>query len=262
MYKVCLTNDDGPLSRGLVALANRLSETVDLTLIVPDGQRSATGKGLTLNRPLRVNEMHQSGNYRIITHDGTPADSVVLAPWFLEKIDLIVSGINAGGNLGYQSLLTSGTVGAAYEATMKGYPAIAVSMEADPQEWFNQAGSAGDFEAASCITRDVVLRVLEHRLPKGIDFLNLNFPSEIGPDAKIVITRPARVRMRNDVDERVDPHGRKYYWFVGVEVEPDPGTDAYVVLHEKNISISPITIDGTTERHLETLAWFMGLKET
>ncbi len=253
MYKVCLTNDDGPQSRGLLALAADLCRVCDLTVIVPDGQRSATGKGLTLNRPLRTNEITIQRDYRMITHDGTPADSVVLARWFMERIDLFVSGINAGANLGYQSILTSGTVGAALEAALNGYAAIAASMEAGPQDWFNQHGSDGDFERASSVVRELALRVLRRGLPEGVDVLNLNFPTLLSPDVELRVTRPARARLRNDINERTDPHGRKYYWFVGVEVEPLPGTDAFVVLRENNISVSPLTIDGVSHESLSTV---------
>ncbi len=250
MYKVCLTNDDGPQSRGLLALAAELCRFCDLTVIVPDGQRSATGKGLTLNRPLRTNEIRLNRDYRMITHDGTPADSIVLARWFMDRIDLFVSGINAGANLGYQSILTSGTVGAALEAALNGYTAIAASMEAGPQEWFNQHGSDGDFERASQVVRDIALRVLKEGLPQGVDVINLNFPTHLPSDVKLKVTRPTQARLRNDINERIDPHGRKYYWFVGVEVEPLPGTDAFVVLRENNISVTPLSIDGVVEEYL------------
>ncbi|NWF97229.1 MAG: 5'/3'-nucleotidase SurE [Candidatus Thorarchaeota archaeon] len=256
MYKTCLTNDDGPHSRGLLALAESLAEVCELTVIVPDGQRSATGKGLTLNRPLRATETTAKG-YRMIMHDGTPADSVVLAPFFMEQIDLFVSGINAGANLGYQSILTSGTVGAAMEASLKGYKAIAASMEAGPQDWFNQTGAGGNLGRAARITCDVAIRVLKHGLPDGTDILNLNFPCHLEEEAPLVVTRPTRVRMRNEVDQRTDPHGRKYYWFVGVEVEPEPGTDAHVVLKENGVSISPLRINGIAEEHLEAVRRFL-----
>ncbi|MEM2141959.1 MAG: 5'/3'-nucleotidase SurE [Candidatus Thorarchaeota archaeon] len=257
MRSICVTNDDGPHSRGLLALVNSLSRIAAVTVIVPDGQRSATGKGLTLNRPLRMREIERSDGYRFLIHDGTPADSVVLASHVMERIDLVVSGINAGGNLGYQSLFTSGTVGAAYEAALRGHPAVAVSMETTPDEWFDHAGGGGDVETASRITADIVARVLRFGLPEGIDLLNLNFPSTLTKDTKIVVTRPTRVRHHNRIDARVDPYGRRYFWFVGEEVEPLPGTDAHVVLKMGDISISPIVVNGVHEDNLEAALEFI-----
>ncbi|MHA2034755.1 MAG: 5'/3'-nucleotidase SurE [Candidatus Thorarchaeota archaeon] len=258
MYRVCLTNDDGPHSEGLIRLAEVLARVVDLVVIVPDGQRSATGKALTLNRPLRAQETAREG-YRLITHDGTPADSVVLADWFARVVDLFVSGINAGANVGYQSMLTSGTVGAALEAALKGYPAIAVSVEASPSEWFNHEGSDRDYDRICKIVKDIVMLVLEKGMPQEVDVININFPCHVSKDTEIRITRPTRVRMRNEVVERIDPHNRKYYWLKGIEVKPLPGTDAYAVLKEGNVSISPIRISGATGESLRRLKEFLGL---
>ncbi|MCF2136259.1 MAG: 5'/3'-nucleotidase SurE [Candidatus Thorarchaeota archaeon] len=258
MHKVCLTNDDGPQSEGLLALAETLSEVVELTVIVPDGQRSATGKALTLNRPLRATEI-KSDRYRLITHDGTPADSVVLADWFAKDTQLFISGINAGANVGYQSMLTSGTVGAAMEAALKGFPAIAVSVEASPSEWFNHQGSECEYEQICAIIRDITLKVLEHGMPKNVDVININFPGAITATTQIEIASPTRVRMRNEIVERIDPHGRKYYWLKGIEVEPAPGTDGYALLKNNNIAISPIRISGADEEIIDTLRQFLDL---
>ncbi len=115
-YTICLTNDDGPNSTGLQNLAIAIAKEFKLVVVVPDGQRSATGKSLTLNTPLRVVRRKTIDGIELYTHSGTPADSIVVAKSMFDDIDLIVSGINSGANLGYQSMLTSGTVGAAFEA--------------------------------------------------------------------------------------------------------------------------------------------------
>jgi len=257
MKLVCLTNDDGPYSIGLQKLAEKISETQDLVVVTPNAQRSATGKSLTLNRPLRVLEDHEINGYRLVTHDGTPADSVVLADSMLEEIDLFVSGINAGGNLGYQSLLTSGTVGAAIEAALKGYPALAVSMEAAPDDWFNPNGPRRSYEIVCDITMTVISKILKKGLPSGVDLLNLNFPCEVNKDTTIEITRPTRVRMRNEVEERIDPHGRAYYWFRGIEVDGKEGLDVHAVLEKEKASLSPIVLDCISEKHIQNLRSFM-----
>ncbi len=257
-YKVCLVNDDGPQSEGLLSLADTLSEVVDLTVIVPDGQRSATGKALTLNRPLRATELKRE-KYRLITHDGTPADSVVLADWFAKDTQLFISGINAGANVGYQSMLTSGTVGAAMEAALKGFPSIAASVEASPDDWFNHQGSECEYDKICEIIRDIALQVLKRGMPPGVDVININFPGNVSESTQIEVVRPTRVRMRNEIVERIDPHGRKYYWLKGIEVEPAKGTDGYAILVSKNIAISPIRISGADDESIETLKKFLDL---
>ena len=257
MHKICLTNDDGPYSNGLLKLAERLSKMSDLTVIVPDGQRSATAKSLTLNRPLRVNKAKVANGYTLITHNGTPADSVILATHFMQQIDLFVSGINAGGNIGYQSMLTSGTVGAAFEASLKGYPAIAVSMEANPTDWFNPDGSERDFGVACDIIANLAVKVLEKGLPDGIDALNVNLPCEVTVETEVEVTRPIRVRMTNTIDARVDPHGREYFWIKGTELNGDQGDDMHSVLEQNRVSVSPIVIESVTEEDLVKIRQFI-----
>jgi 5'-nucleotidase len=256
LYRVCLTNDDGPQSTGLQKLATALKKHMDLVVVIPDSQRSATGKALTFNRPLRVTE-HDTKEYRLILHDGTPADSVYLARTFSEKVDLFISGINTGANVGYQSMLTSGTVGVVMEAAIHGFPGIAVSRVAQSQDWFNSTGAQYDCEQECKIIVDLAKRVLGKGLPKSIDALNLNFPSELTDESAIVVTRPTRVRMQNDLVRRVDPQGSPYYWVRGIETDPEPNTDVYEVLKNKNISLSPIIIEMVRDSELEALREFL-----
>ncbi|MFW9844578.1 MAG: 5'/3'-nucleotidase SurE [Candidatus Thorarchaeota archaeon] len=257
MYRVCLTNDDGPRSDGLLRLAEKLSREVQLFVVVPDGQRSATGKALTLKRPIRITEQHEKNGYSFVSHDGFPADSVILGEAFYKDIDLFISGPNTGANVGYQSMLTSGTLGAAFEAAIKGIPSIAVSRQATPQEWFDAAGSTNDCEKVCEITKNLAMKVLAKGMPDGIDLLNLNFPSDISDTSKLVITKPTKIRMHNEVERRVDPNGRPYYWYLGIESDPPVDTDAHEVFVKKNIALSPVILEWIKESHLESLKQFM-----
>ncbi|MHA2072884.1 MAG: 5'/3'-nucleotidase SurE [Candidatus Thorarchaeota archaeon] len=257
MQKVCLTNDDGPFSSGLLKLAETLDSHVDVVIVVPDGERSASGKALTLNRPLRVKKVKSKNGFEMITHDGSPADSVILARCLIDDIDLFVSGINAGGNLGYQSMLTSGTVGAAMEAALMGFPAIAASLVVEPSEWFNSADKERDYARICEVIRDIVLRVLRKGLPSGIDALNLNFPSSVSESSKLVVAKPARVRISNELDKRMDPHQSPYFWIKGIHNDPSRGSDADIVLNNGNISLSPIIVESATEDDLAALNDFM-----
>lgn len=252
-----MTNDDGPRSEGLLKLAEVLSADVELFVIVPDSQRSASGKALTLTRPIRITEQHDMNGYSFVSHDGAPADSVILASSFYEDIDLFVSGPNTGANLGYQSMLTSGTVGAAFEAALQGIPAIAVSRQASPQEWFDSTGTMQDCTDICGITKELVMRVLKKGMPKGIDLLNLNFPVQLSPDSKIVIAKPTKIRMHNEVERRLDPNGRPYYWYLGIEKDAMEGTDAYEVSVNNNISLSPVKIEFIHDEDIESLKKFM-----
>ena len=257
MYKVCLTNDDGPRSEGMLKLAEVLSKVVELIVVVPDGQRSATGKTLTLKRPIRITEKHDKNGYQFVTHEGAPADSVILAQAFYDDIDLIISGINSGANVGYQSMLTSGTVGAAFEAAIRGLPAIAVSRQATPIEWFEATGADGDCERMCEMTKDLVMKVLERGMPEGIDMLNLNFPSKLTGNSELVVTIPTKVRMHNEVEERTDPNGRPYYWYLGIERDPPSKSDAHEVFVKGNVSLSPVILDWIGEKEVKILEEFM-----
>ncbi|MFQ5834122.1 MAG: 5'/3'-nucleotidase SurE [Candidatus Thorarchaeota archaeon] len=257
MSTVCLVNDDGPQSVGLLKLAEALADSVSLTVIVPDGQRSGTGKALTLDRPIRITERTDHGKFSLIAHDGLPADSVVIALSMIEQIDLFVSGMNAGANLGYHRMFTSGTVGAALEAALQGYPAIAVSLAAPPEYWFTNMKEDDDLERICDLTRSLVERVLERGLPSGIKALNVNYPKSLSPNSGFVVSNPTTVAIVNRLEERKDPYGGSYYWIRGGEVESRVSGDALEVLERGNISISPIMIQGVRNEDIENLRRFL-----
>ena len=257
MYSIVLANDDGPHSEGLLELARRLDELYDLTVVVPDAQRSATGKALTFNRPLRVTQRERDDGLKFIIHDGSPADSLILALSFVKRIDLCIAGINSGANIGYQSMFTSGTVGIVLESALQGIPGIAVSKVTDPREWFCDTTTGMDYRFECNMTLDIAQKVLEKGLPEGIDALNLNFPLKMTSDSKIIITRPTRVRMSNEIEKRVDPNESPYYWIRGVQNPSPQGTDADVVLNNGDASLSPIVIETCGDSEIDQLKHFM-----
>jgi 5'-nucleotidase len=210
-----------------------------------------------LKRPIRITEKHDKFGYQFVSHDGAPADSVILAQAFYEDIDLVISGINSGANVGYQSMLTSGTVGAAFEAAIRGLPAIAVSRQAIPSDWFGATGANGECEKMCKITKDLVMKVLQKGMPEGIDMLNLNFPRNLADNSKVVVTIPTKIRMHNEVEKRTDPNGRPYYWYLGIEKDPQPKSDAYEVFVNGNISISPVILNWIGAREVKKLEEFM-----
>lgn len=247
---ILVTNDDGVQAPGLLALANALDGLGKITILAPDRNWTASGHVKTLERPLRVRSVTLADGRPALTTDGAPADCVALALLGVipEPIDLIVSGINNGENIG-QDLTYSGTVTAAMEAVIAGLPGIAVSQQRPPGN-----GAEIDFTTAAAAARQVVERFLRYGIPPGV-LLNVNVPYL--PDGKphgIQITRQGQRIYRDALVKRLDPRDRPYYWIGGEAPTgvPEPGTD-YGALAEGYISVSPIQLDMTAYPVLETL---------
>jgi 5'-nucleotidase len=241
---ILVTNDDGVDAAGLSADAEAMAALGEVFVVAPDGNRSANSHALTLERPLRATELKPNW----FSCDGTPADCVHLALNGLlrdRRPDLVLSGFNQGGNLG-QDITYSGTVMAAFEATLIGVPALAASVDA-----------RGDFEfsgvawAATVVAREV----LAHGLPRAT-LLNMNAPSL--PPARLkgirLTTQGQRV-YGDEIQERVDPRGKKYYWIAGQELgfEPIAGSDM-VAVREGYVSLTPLSCDMTDHKFLREMA--------
>lgn len=241
--KMLVTNDDGIAAPGIKALAEALKELGDVTVVAPDRERSAVGHSLTLHSPLRVFEL-RDGWYAV---DGTPTDCVNMGIHSLlpYKPDLVVSGINHGGNMG-DDITYSGTVAAAMEANLMGIPALAVSLAT--------FGPTGHFSDAARVAVHVVREILRQGLPTDT-FLNLNVPNLPYGDIKpIRITRQGKRSFVGKIVDKTDPRGRKYYW-IGSE-EPsfldEEGTD-FNAVGNGHASITPLHLDLTNHRAMETL---------
>ena len=237
-----LTNDDGVSSPGLSALADSLQVFGRVVIVAPDRNRSAIGHALTLESPLRAEEISPD----IFAIDGTPTDCVNLGIHGLlkEMPDLVVSGINRGGNLG-DDITYSGTVCAALEATLMGVPAFAVSLNCENF-------LADELQTAADFARHLAGQVLEHGLPDDT-FLNVNVPSGVVTGA--LLTRQGKRRYGDVVIRKKDPRGRSYYWIGGGDLgfEDIPGTDCNA-LHAGKISVTPLHINLTNDESLDTLA--------
>ncbi len=233
---ILVCNDDGIFSPGIRALAEVSSEFGDVEIIAPDRQQSAVGHAVTVSTPLRSRSFQIDGRFNGQAVSGTPADSVKLAHDQLmkRKPDLVVSGINHGSNAGI-NILYSGTVSAATEGTILGYPSIAVSCT----DYDEDADLSGAREAA----RRVIRFVFNQGLPKGIT-LNLNVPA--GPLKGIKWSRQANSRYVEEFEGRVDPNNRSYYWMTGKLELLDEGDDLDVNVLEKGYaSLTPIQYDMT-----------------
>lgn len=236
-----VTNDDGIFSPGIQVLARELSILGRVVVVAPDRERSAVGHSLTLHSPLRSEEI-QPDQHAV---DGTPTDCVNLGIHGLigARPDIVVSGINKGGNIG-DDLTYSGTVAAAMEATLMGVPSIAVSLE-------SKSFKPDDFVPAARFAVSLTIKVLDKGLPSDT-YLNVNVPS--GAPKGVLCTRQGKRRYAESVIEKVDPRGRKYYWIGGGDLGfvEEKGTDAHAV-HNGYISVTPLHLDMTNHRSIDQI---------
>ena len=253
---ILVTNDDGVMAPGLLALVQELRSIGQVTVLAPDRNWSASGHVKTLDRPLRIKEVQLADGTAALASDGAPSDCVALAVLGIlpEKIEMVVSGINSNANLGHD-VTYSGTVTAAMEAAIWDLPGIAISLEI-PEE---PAGLI-DYGPAARIARQVAASVSRRGLPKDI-LLNVNVPFLPAEEIKgIKITRQGLRVYRDLLVVRTDPRGRPYYWIGGDAPTgvPDEGTD-FGALAEGFVSITPLHLDLTSYRALEDLqSWNWG----
>lgn len=240
---ILLSNDDGYRAPGLLALIEALRPLARLTVVAPERNRSGASNSLTLDRPLHLRQVDVDS----FMVDGTPADCVYLALSTVceGRPDLVVSGINAGENLG-EDVLYSGTVAAAMEGALAGLPAIAVSLASHAAE--------PDFAAAAAGAAQFVRRLREAGLPRG-SLLNVNFPADSSA-SQTIVTRLGRRHRDAGCIRQADPHGRPVYW-IGPSGSPGfdagPGTDFHAV-SSGHVSVTPLQTDLTAYAGLEEVA--------
>lgn len=238
--RILLTNDDGYTSEGIQVLADTLDALAEVWVVAPNSEQSGVSHALTLDRPLRVERL---GSRRFAV-DGTPTDCVTLAISNLmadSPPDLVVSGVNFGGNMGVD-VHYSGTVSAAFEGVILGYPALAVSQ---------QRGEGFEFHMASAYARRLARWILENGLPPDT-LLNVNVP--IGEPKGVKLTRLGVRRYTEGVIEQTDPRGRTIYWIGGGEPiwEAIPSTDFHEVA-SGFVSVTPLHLDMTGFGFLDAL---------
>jgi 5'-nucleotidase len=240
---ILISNDDGYMAEGIRVLADVMRELGDITVVAPDRNRSGASNSLTLENPLRLNEVEQ-GVYRV---EGTPTDCVHLAITGLleDEPDFVVSGINAGANLG-DDVLYSGTVAAAMEGRFLGLPAIAISLT-------DHNGT--HFETAAWVAKRLVSKLKHSKLPADT-ILNVNVPDlPIDQITGIESTRLGHRHKAEPVIKEVDPRGRPVYWVgpAGEEQDAGPGTD-FDAIRRGAVSVTPLQIDLTRYDALEGVA--------
>jgi 5'-nucleotidase len=248
--RILLSNDDGYQARGLRVLAEHLARLADITVVAPDRNRTGASNSLTLETPLRVEQVQPNVYYV----NGTPTDCVHLAVTGLldREPDMIVSGINHGANLG-DDVIYSGTVAAAVEGRFLGLPALAVSLV---------LGSGQHFETAAAVTRRLIEHMIAQPIPPETIF-NVNVPDlPLGEILGYEITRLGYRHKSEPVIKALDPKNQPIYWIgaAGPEQDAGPGTDFHAVANGR-VSISPMKIDLTDHKSLAPLRdWLHALR--
>jgi 5'-nucleotidase len=255
VLRVLLTNDDGIDAEGLLALRRELAalRDVELAVVAPDGNRSATARSITFRRPLWVTEVPFEDGSHGFSCDGTPVDCVRLAALGLIdgfKPDVVIAGINHGANLG-DDITYSGTVAAALEGVMLGVPAIAVSQQSQTGEMDFRLGHVFDFATAAAFAARVVDQLDEVPLPEGT-LLNINVPGAAPKGVEV-----ARLGKRIYRDELLlveEEDGRRRFRVYGDSPvhEDEPGTDLSAVA-EGRIAVTPLHFDLLAAHGLDEL---------
>ncbi|MEW5938215.1 MAG: 5'/3'-nucleotidase SurE [Chloroflexota bacterium] len=248
--RILVTNDDGVQAPGLLALAQAMKKLGKVTVFAPDRNWSASGHVKTMDRPLRVRETTLADGTPAYSSDGAPSDCVALALLGLldDEVDVVVSGINPNANIGHD-VTYSGTVTAAMEAVINGIPGIAVSVDS-PENHKEKL----DYSVAASVARHVVKRVIKGELPKGV-VLNVNVPYLVEGEIKgYMVTRQGLRLYRDELDRRLDPRGKPYYW-IGGEAPTgvdEPGTD-FGALRAGYVSVTPLQLDLTHHKMMDVL---------
>ena len=260
MLNVLLTNDDGIGAEGLEAMRRALVALpgVNLAVIAPDGNRSATARSITTNRPLWVEEVGFADSSTGYAIDGTPVDCVRLASLGLIEdfqTEVVVSGINHGNNLG-DDITYSGTVAAALEGLVLGLPAVAVSQQL-PGSDRKPPTQPLHFDYAAGFVARLVQRLGEVPMPSGT-LLNVNVP--VGTPSGVEVARLGKRVYRDELTlerEESGPPPRRRYWIYGHDpgFHDDPGTDLAAIAAGR-VAVTPLHFDLTYGPGVESLRSF------
>lgn len=249
MLKILISNDDGIHANGIQTLAAKLSQNHEVYVVAPDRERSATGHALTLHKPIRIEEVDLSFPVaKAYSVSGTPSDCVKLALNALldVEIDVLVSGINHGPNLG-SDVIYSGTVSAALEGAIHGIPSIAVSL-------VNGFEKMADFSHGAEFINQFLPTAMKVGIPAK-SILNINIPAvSLHHFAGIQIAELGTRMYTDSYEKRIDPRGGVYYWLAGEIIETGEADDSDVEAIRNNmVAISPVHYNLTNYNALTLL---------
>lgn len=250
--RILLTNDDGILAPGLLALYRELRNLGQVDVVAPESVQSAAAHSITVRYPIIARPLHVGGEFHGYSVEGSPADCVKLAFHAVldRKPDLVVSGINAGANAGVH-VLYSGTVAAAAEGAIQGCPAIAVSLEYSDELNFTRAAK---------LSIHVIRSILDHGIEPG-DLVSINIPDlREGWPLGIRVASQSITPYAESFEQRTDPNGRPYYWLSAKslrETLEHEDTDLRAVL-DGYICVTPLKVNLTDRarlQHMRSWKW-------
>ncbi len=245
---ILIVNDDGIAAPGIRVLIRLMNQLGDIIVVAPDKPQSGMSHAITLESPIFEQRVFMdSGSQIEYSCSGTPADCIKLALNKLvpRKPDLCVSGINHGSNSSI-NVLYSGTMAAALEASLEGVPSIGFSLLDHSKD--------ADFYPSEEYISDIASKVIDKGLPLGI-CLNVNIPKLKKDQLKgVKICRQANGNWVEELQQKVNPHGKKYYWMAGYFENHDNGEDTDIWALENNyISVVPIKSDITAHSVIQEL---------
>ena len=240
-----VTNDDGITAPGIKHLIEAIKPFGEVVVVAPDSPQSGMGHAVTISKPIRLEKIDLFEGIESYQCSGTPADCVKLAVdqvWH-HKPDLVVSGINHGSNASI-NVLYSGTMSAAIEGAIEGIPSIGFSL----MDYSRDA----NFNPAMPYIKKIVSEVIDKSLPTGV-LLNVNIPKTDQIEG-VKVCRQANAKWEENFAERKDPHGRPYYWMVGIFKDHDQSDDTDLsALNEGYISVVPTLFDLTAHQFMQNL---------
>lgn len=236
---ILVTNDDGVTAPGIAALIEVAKQFGRVVVVAPDAAQSGMGHAITIGRPLRLNPVHIFGDVEAYQCSGTPVDCVKLAVDKIlhKKPDFCFSGINHGSNSSI-NVIYSGTMSAAMEASIEQIPAVGFS--------YLDYSFDADFTLSQHVAYEVINAMMQKQLPQNALY-NVNIPNtSIKKYKGLKMCRQANAKWKESFVERVDPHGKKYFWLTGEFQNMDKRKDTDVYALENNFaSIVPIQYDLT-----------------
>jgi len=248
MLRVLISNDDGVYAKGIIALTKVIKQFATVDVVAPDRNRSGASNSLTLTAPLHLKTLENGS----VSVEGTPTDCVHVAITGLLKImpDMVITGINAGSNLG-DDVWYSGTVAAAMEGRFLGLPAIAMSLAGDEH-----------YECAAKVACELIHHILKEPLPAAT-ILNVNVPDVPFEELQgYEVTRLGTRHRAAPTIKQIDPRGHTVYWVgpPGAEQDSGVGTDFYAIRQGK-VSVTPLRVDLTHYEAFDVLSsWVKRLR--
>lgn len=244
MKNILLSNDDGIHSKGIWALKKHFEDYYRVFMVAPDRERSATSHSISLHDPIRLKVIEEN---EVFSVDGTPVDAVHIALLGLlkAKIDIVITGINNGLNLG-TDVFYSGTVSSAFQAATFKIPGIAVSID--------NKNPIIHYETATYFVQRIIEKIDKNPIDRNI-ILNVNVPNVRVENVRgVEITRLGRRNYSDNLIEREDPKKNKYYWIDGILTHDkiEEGTDVKA-LYDQKVSITPLHLDITALDYIDKL---------